>query len=138
MSITHVRLHLNHDGWLMAIDLKDAYWHVLVYKRLRKYLAFRFDNRTFQFTELSFGFFLAPRVFTKTAKIIAAKLSTLSIRILMCLNNWPMPAPFAHQVELDNQNTLEVAEKIEFLIHSLGKSSFVPTKQFLAGVKLQL
>ena len=38
------------DDWAISIDLKDAYFHVLIHPKHRKYLRFCIQGRAFQFT----------------------------------------------------------------------------------------
>ena len=49
---------LVHD-WTVSIDLTDAYLHVLIHPRSRKYLRFMFEGQVFQFRVLPFGMSLS-------------------------------------------------------------------------------
>ena len=40
VSIKQVRLALKKSAYLAAIDLKDAYWHIPIHPRYRRFLAF--------------------------------------------------------------------------------------------------
>lgn len=53
---------------MSTIDLKDAYFLVAVDPTYRKYLTFKFDNKLYQFSCLSFGLASAPYTFTKLIK----------------------------------------------------------------------
>src|SRR4029434_6250772 len=53
------------NDWFITIDLKDAYFHVPIHHRHRRYLRFAFGGIAYQFNALPFGLSLAPRVFTK-------------------------------------------------------------------------
>ena len=48
--------------------LSDAYFHIPINQRSRKYLRFFLNNQTFQFTVLPFGLATAPLEFTKVVK----------------------------------------------------------------------
>ncbi len=54
--------------WFAAIDLKDAYFHVLILPRHRPFLRFAFEGRAYQYKALPFGLSLSPRVFTKVVE----------------------------------------------------------------------
>ena len=51
-----------------SIDLKDAYYSVLVREQDRRFLRFLWRDQHFQFRVLSNGLACAPRVFTKLLK----------------------------------------------------------------------
>lgn len=51
--------------WLCSIDLQDAYFHIPVSPKHRKFLRFLMGSRHFQFRVLPFGLNSAPRSFFK-------------------------------------------------------------------------
>lgn len=51
------------------------------------------QESTYQFSQLCFGFLLAPRVFTKMTKVLASKLSRHQINIMLYLANWLIAYP---------------------------------------------
>ncbi len=53
------------QDWFAAIDLKDAYLHVLILPRHRLFLWFTFKGRAWQYRVLPFGLSLSPRVHTR-------------------------------------------------------------------------
>ena len=61
--------------WFTNVDLKDAYFHVLIVPTQQKYLRFMWEGIMFQFTCLPFGLSSAPRTFTKLMKPILAVLA---------------------------------------------------------------
>ncbi len=75
--------------WFAAIDLKDAYFHVLILPRHRPFLRFASEGRAWQYRVLPFGLSLSPRVFTKVAEGALAPLQEVGIRILNCLEHDP-------------------------------------------------
>ncbi|KAL1270595.1 hypothetical protein QQF64_029611 [Cirrhinus molitorella] len=62
------------QDWFVAINLKDAYFHVSILPRHRPFLRFAFEGRAFQYKVLPFGLSLSPRVFTKVAEAALAPL----------------------------------------------------------------
>ncbi len=50
---------------MCKIDLKDAYFHIQIVKRHRKFLRFAFQGKAYQYCVLPFGLALVPRMFTK-------------------------------------------------------------------------
>ena len=75
VTVAQVRTTLCRGDWLASIDLKDAYWHIPIHPRFRKFLAFQVGEVTFQFTRLPFGLSLAPRVFTKVTRVVSNRLA---------------------------------------------------------------
>lgn len=74
-TISQLQLHLRQGTWLIYFELADTYWHMPVYKHLRKFLAFQVGKEVYQFWVMPFGLLLAPRFFTKLTKVVAAKLT---------------------------------------------------------------
>ena len=62
------------DCWMGSIDLKDAYYSVLIREKNRKFLRFRWRNRLFEFRVLPNGLACAPRIFTKLLSPVFAHL----------------------------------------------------------------
>ena len=71
-----IRTSLNTGEWVTSIDLQDAYLHILIHPRSRKYLRFVHRSQIYQFTSLPFGLAPAPQVFTMIVKEV--KLMALS------------------------------------------------------------
>ena len=55
---------MQQNDWPTSIDLKDAYFHVLMAKRSRKYLHFVGNSKVYQFLALPFGLVMVPLIFT--------------------------------------------------------------------------
>ena len=55
---------ITHNSFIASEDLKDAYFLVPIHKSSRKYMRFRFKNKTDQFDCLPFGLNVAPYIFT--------------------------------------------------------------------------
>ena len=49
-------------AWMGKLDLQDAYLHVPVHPRFRKFLAFSFKGELYYFNALPFGFSPAPYI----------------------------------------------------------------------------
>ncbi len=72
--------------WFVTIDLKDAYFHIQVVQRHRKFLRFAFGVKAYQYKVLPFGLALAPRKFTKCMDAALAPLRFQGIRVLNYLD----------------------------------------------------
>src|SRR4029434_8665184 len=75
------------DCFIM-IDLKDAYFHVPIHHRHRRYLRFAFGGIAYQFNEIPFGLALASRVFTKCIEAAIAPLRLRGLHVYNYLDDW--------------------------------------------------
>ena len=78
---------LRKGDYMMKLDLRDAYYAVLIHPESRKYLRFQFKGTTYEFRCLPFGLSLAPRVFTRILRPIVAKLRSERIRTVIYLDD---------------------------------------------------
>ncbi len=122
--------------WFVTIDLKDAYIHIQVVQRHRRFLRFAFGGKAYQYKVLPFGLALAPRTFTKCMDAALAPLRLQGIRVLNYLDDWLI---LAHSRELVSRHRDIVLRHI----HSLGlrmnaKKSVLLTSQqtVFLGVRL--
>ena len=83
-----VRDSIRTGDWAASLDLKDAYFHVLIHPRFRKWLRFTWEGKVFQFRVLPFGLSLSPWVFTRITRELASSLRSRGIRIRMYLDDW--------------------------------------------------
>ena len=56
---------IQRDSFMSSIDLKDAYYSVLIFENDRKYLKFEWEGSLYQYRVLPNGLACAPRYFTK-------------------------------------------------------------------------
>ncbi len=122
--------------WFVTIDLKDAYFHIQVVHRHRRFLRFAFGGKAYQYKVLPFGLALAPRTFTKCMDAALAPLRLQGIRVLNYLDDWLI---LAHSRELVSHHRDIVLGHI----HSLGlrmnakKSVLLPSQRTVfLGVRL--
>ncbi|KAI2654804.1 Transposon Ty3-G Gag-Pol polyprotein [Labeo rohita] len=88
LTLKHILTCVRVQDWFVAIDLKDAYFHVSILPRHRPFLRFAFEGRAYQYKVLPFGLSLSPRVFTKVAEAALSPLREMGIRILNYLDDW--------------------------------------------------
>ncbi len=97
----------------VTINLKDAYIHIQVVQRHRKFLRFAFGGKAYQYKVLPFGLALAPRTFMKCMDAALAPLRFQGIHVLNYLDDWLI---LAHSKELVSRHRDIVLRHI----HSLG------------------
>ncbi len=136
LTIKTIMSQVQEGNWFVTIDLKDAYFHIQVFQRHRRFLRFAFGGKAYQYTVLPFGLALAPRTFTKCMDAALAPLRLQGIRVLNYLDNWLI---LAHSRELVSRHRDIVLGHI----HSLGlrmnakKSVLLPSQRTVfLGVRL--
>ncbi len=136
LTIKNIMSQIQEGDWFVTIDLKDAYFHIQVVQRHRRFLRFAFGGKAYQYKVLPFGLALAPRTFTKCMDAALAPLRLQGIRVLNYLDDWLI---LAHSRELVSRHRDIVLRHI----HSLGlrmnakKSVLLPSQRTLfLGVHL--
>ncbi len=88
ITLRQILSHIRPGDWCISVDLKDAYFHIQVAPRHRRFLRFAFEGIAYQFTVLPFGLCLAPRMFTKCMGAALTPLNQNGMRVLNYLNDW--------------------------------------------------
>ena len=124
-----VRNAIRLNDWAFSLDLTDAYLHVRIHPRSRKYLRFTLNGRVYHFKALPFGLSTSPFVFTLLMTVIATHLRKRAIIMHPYLDDWLSR-------NQNRQTLLEHRHYIMYLITSLGliinyqKSDLIPTQIF--------
>lgn len=74
--------------WAISLDLSDAYLHVPIFQKHRRFMRFCVANQCHQWRAMFFGPTCAPRIFTKLVTVVAAYLRIKNIRIVVYLDDW--------------------------------------------------
>ncbi len=82
LTMRTIMSQVQEGDWFVTIDLKDAYFHIQVIQRHRRFLRFAFGGKAYQYKVLLFGLALAPRTFTKCMDAALAPLRLQGIRVL--------------------------------------------------------
>ena len=78
---------LQNGDYMCKIDLKDAYFSVLLSKDSRKLVRFQWEGSLYEFLCLCFKLNTAPRAFTKFLKVPMSVLRRLMIRAIIFLDD---------------------------------------------------
>ncbi len=111
LTMRTIMSQVQEGDWFVTIDLKDAYFHIQVVHRHRRFLRFAFGGKAYQYKVLPFGLALAPRTFTKCMDAALAPLRLQGIRVLNYLDDWLI---LAHSRELVSRHRDIVLGHIPF------------------------
>ena len=112
------------------VDLLDAYLHVPVAKHFRRYLAFMWGRKAFQFSAVPFGLSLAPAIFTgimnHPLKVVRGK----GIHAVVYLDDWLVWANSFEACRRALEVVLNTLKSLGFLINE-EKSQLRPSQQLV-------
>ena len=122
-----IRTSLQKGEWVTSIDFTDAYFHIPIQERSRKYLRFYIQGRTYQFKALQFDLSTAPMEFTIIAKEVKLMAIHKGIRIHQYLDDWLVRAT-SHQACLQHTQVLvKLCQRLGWLVE---KSELEPKQVF--------
>ena len=128
-TVADVSLLLRPGDWCASIDLKDAYFHIPINRRFRRYLRFGWKGRLFQYLVLPFGLCTAPLVFTKVTKPLKTFLHSLAIRSIWYLDDILIIGSSKEECLRHVAEALRLLERVGFIVN-LAKSSLTPSQEF--------
>ena len=124
-----VREAIRPGDWAASLDLTDAYFHILIHRRDRKWLRFVWNGRIYQFRALPFGLSLSPWVFTRVTRELALQVRSRGIRLCMYLDDWLILAQSATLCDSQTAQVRALAASLGFVIN-LEKSELTPSQKF--------
>ena len=125
-----IRESMRPGDWAVSLDLKDAYFHILIHEADRKYLRFSWEGQVYQFRALPFGLAPAPWVFTKITKELCIAVRGQGIRLRVYLDDWLLLARAADLCLNQAQIVLDLCLRLGFVLNA-EKSDLVPSQNFL-------
>ena len=119
-----------HPGdWAASIDLRDAYFHLLIHPCDWKWLRFVWQNKVFQFRALPFGLAPAPWIFTKVTRELCLHVRARGIRLRVYLDDWLVLASSPELCSRHCQQVLRLCRSLGFSLNE-EKSDLTPSQQF--------
>ena len=129
-SPTSVREAIRPGDWATSIDLKDAYFHVMVHRAHRKYLRFAWKDKVYQFRALPFGLSLAPWVFTRVVREVCALVRDRGVRMRAYLDDWLVLSQSQQQCSESTGLVLHQSGSLGFALNE-SKSELSPSQDFV-------
>lgn len=126
-SASDLRALLPQSAFMAKIDLTEAYWHIPIHPFFRRYLAFHFQGKDYQFRAMPFGLSVAPIAFTAVMRHPYRLLKERGHLALNYLDDWIVWASSFQACELAVQDLLSILGEIGFLVNK-EKSHLVPTQ----------
>ena len=118
------------------MELKDAYFAILIAKNQGKFLRFTVDGQPFQFNCLPFGLSCAPWVFTKTLKPVPALLRELGARLAVYINDILFLAESREKMTSHVLSLVILLEHLGFVVNS--EKSVLSTTQKIEFLGLSI
>ena len=116
--------------WLASIDLKDAYYSVLVEAHDRKFLRFKWKGALFQFRVLPNGLACAPRFFTKVLTPIFATLRDSGMECFPYIDDTFVVADSPEVCSRTVKELKGLLERLGFVVYK-DKSEFIPSRKLV-------
>ena len=126
-SVRTAKSLLQREDWLVKLDLKDAYLTPM-HQEHQKFLKFRWHNQSWQFKVLPFGLSSAPYTFTKLMKLVVSLLRSLSIRMILYLDDMLIMTETPEEVSKHLATALDLLVGLGFVIN-IPKSSLTPKQR---------
>ena len=128
LRLSRLLSSIRRGDWFTTVDLRDAYFHIPIYRDHRKYLRFFFQGNAYEYTVLPFGLSLSPRTFTKCMEAALGPLRRQGIHILNYLDDWLICSPTEHQAQLDTMAVLSHLENLGLALNR-EKSCLIPSQR---------
>ncbi|XP_033980402.1 uncharacterized protein LOC117477766 [Trematomus bernacchii] len=136
LTIKQVLEYVHQGDWFMSIDLKDAYFHITIIPKHRKFLRFSFQGISYQFNRLPFGYSLAPRTFSKCVETALEPLHRGGMRVLFYLDDLLLLARSKKEAALQTVQLVSHLSSLGFIVN-WKKSCPLPSQVIIyLGVEL--
>ena len=126
----NIRSLLKQGGFMIKIDLQDAYMSVPVVPKSICFLVSIFDSKIYRFKVMSFGLNSAPRIFTKLFKPIFRLLRSQGMLLITYLGDILPIAPTAYLCLAQGKFLMKLLQDLGFLVN-MNKSVLTPTQRII-------
>ena len=134
VKYSHFKMHSLHTAtnmmrkgcWMGSVDLRHAYYSVLMHEDFRKYLRFRWDGILYQYRAMPNGLACAPRYFTKILNPVFACLREQGHEVFQYLDDSFVIAETEEKCLQSLHAVCDLLVQLGFVIHK-EKSVLQPT-----------
>ena len=124
-----IRESFHKDEWITSLDLTDAYFHIPVAIKYRKFMRFVIDNQIYQFSAMPFGLSTAPKEFTDVVVEFKKIASTRGFHLNQYLDDWINRDITQIIAQYRIWQLLQLVVFLGFM-PNYDKSSLIPSRQF--------
>jgi hypothetical protein len=128
-SVSTIARIIQPRDWATSIDLKDAFFHIPIHNRFRRFLRFIWKGKAYQFRSTPFGLSTAPYTFTRITRPIMHWCRAKGIRVVFYLDDILILASSAQLAEKHTILLKNMLMRLGFKINTK-KSDFNPTQFF--------
>lgn len=128
-TVQSIMASIQPNMWCTSLDLQDAFMHIPVARRHRKYLRFMVRGRAFQFRALPFGLTTSPYVFTRVVKAVGSYVRSRGLSIIQYLDDWNISCKSFDACKLWTTWLLSLTRDLGLLVNLL-KSDLDPAQLF--------
>ena len=111
------------------MDLRDAYYHIPIHRKSRRYLRFHFMGKTYQFRAFPFGLSPAPYAFSRVVKAVIKHERRMGMRLHAYLNDWLQPSRSQVISLYHREQLLRMVLTLGF-VPNWDESEIVPSQMF--------
>ncbi len=116
------------NGYMAALDLKDAYYSVRVHPEFQKFLKFIWRGVHYKFVVLAMGLACAPRLFTKLTKPVIATLQKQGHTVSPYLDDLFICGDTFLECKWAVEDTMELLAKLGLCVN-VEKSTMIPVQR---------
>ena len=129
-TASSIREAVRPGDWAISLDLRDAYFHILIHETDRKFLRFSWRGEVYQFRALPFGLAPAPWLFTRVTKELCLVARRQGIRLHVYLDDWLLLAQTEARCLGHSEFVLNLCSNLGFILND-EKSDLIPSQSFL-------
>ena len=129
-TASSIRDAIRPGDWAVSIDLRDAYFHLLIHEADQKFLRFTWRGVVYQFRVVPFGLAPAPWLFTKITRELCVVVRGQGIRLRVYIDDWLLLADSVIACRQQAQVVLDLCMSLGFVLNE-EKTDLVPSQQFL-------
>ena len=137
-SVRSIMKALQPDMWCTSLDLQDAFFHIPVAPRHRRYLRFMVEGKKYQFRCLPFGLGTSPYVFTRVVKAVGSYARSRGLLLIQYLDDWSISGHNSVSCKRWTDWLLQLAIALG-LLPNIPKSDLDPSQLFpFIGIQFDL
>ena len=113
-----------------VIDLSDAYYHIKLHEKSRKYTRFIFMGQVMEYTSLPMGLTDSPRIFTRITKFVQSFLRKQGIECVFYIDDILLVGTTYEECERNVAVVMDLLRKLGFILNEK-KCHLVPSQEFV-------